>query len=321
MSDGVPVDAAEIKQLLKEMNKFIPEPVLRLWLTKTGPYLRDRESIAPHEFLFLVANCRDRMEAVQSLPYNRVTVIPQANGTYPLDEVVGYPSHPDALLESLAAKGLALDKITFIGNTDLRVEVRSQSASSSDTEAPSLDHFRKEISHDSIKVQIRQTIENCQQRLNAAKLGGRLTFEERYSQNQLPVRSFAAQNKPAHHSFISSLTHSRLSFFAATPYSTYVPPQVLFPPKPRFQKSKCGKKLFQSPVLIQELKRSRPATAAKVNRTMDSGEIRLHNRTLDYMDMSVHSMKSELHTRPRLRPKTQNRYVKRKTKSLVVEEV
>jgi len=310
------METTAIKQLLKEMNKYLPLPVLRLWLTSTGPYLRDKDGIAPHEFLFLVANCRDRMEAVQSLPYNRVTVTPQASGIYPLDEVVGYPSHPDALLESLSTKALALDQVTFLGNTDLRVEP-SQSASSSDSEAPSLDHFRKQISRESQKLQVRQTIESCQQRLNAAKLGGRLTFEERYSQHQQPARSFS-RPKPQHHSSLSLLSQSRLSFFASTPYSAYIPPQALFPPKPRFQKAKCGKKLFQSPVLTQELKRSRPST--KVNRTLDRGEVQLEARTLDYSDISVLSMKSELHTKPRLRPKPHCILGKRKTKSLVEPE-
>lgn len=314
MSDGVPLDTAVIKQILKEMNKYLPEPVLRLWLNSTGPYLRDKEGIAPHEFLFLVANCRNRMEAVQSLPYNRVTVTPQASGIYPLDEIVSYPSHPDALLESVSAKALALDQVTFLGNTDLRVD-HSPSASSSDSEAPSLEHFRKEISREVQMLKVRQTIESCQQRLNAAKLGGRLTFEARHSQH--PASSFQ-KPKPQHQSSLSRLSQSRLSFFASTPYNAYIPPQVLFPPKPRFQKSKCGKKLFQSPVLTQELNRTRPSTASKVNKTLDSEEVK--TRILNTTDLSMLSMKSELHTRPRLRPKTQGKPVKRKTKSLLALE-
>ena len=300
MSDGIPLKAEVIRPLLKDMNKYIPNAVLELWVEKTAPYLREMDVIAPHECLFLVANCRNRTEAVQSLPYKQVTVTPEVSGMYALDEVVNHPSHPDSLLESLATKGLVLDHITFIGNTDLRLSEPHSKPTPDDIEILDIDHFRRELNRDSQKNLIKQTIENCRQRLNAAKLGGRLAFEERHFKGKrmdTQPGKFAAPCVTS-----TSFTQSRLSFFSNTAYNTYIPPNILFPPKPRFRKGKCGKKLVNSPSLSYFLSK-RPTTASIGYRTVDTT---VESKRVDAMNVSVYTVKSDHHSLP-FRPKLKSK--------------
>lgn len=299
-TEGVPKTVVEIRGLLKEMNKFMPEAIIKLWLEKCEPYLRSKDVIAPYEFLFLVANSRDRMEAIKSLPYTQMNIVPEANGTYEIDEIVNYPTHPDALLECMSSKTLALNRLHFLGNTELREEEISSDDSSVESptvELQNIENFRKEISNTALKEQIKKVIEECQQKLNAAKLGGRLAFEERHSKSETIGRLVRKSRHTQSAVNLSSTPLSRKSFFAVTHFSAYVPPATLFPSRPRFEKVLPAKRLCDTQFL-----RSRPTTASKSRDTKlhDRAEVTFFSegKTADTLDLSVTSAKSVLHKRP-----------------------
>lgn len=229
LTDSVPASVHVLRQLLKEANLFLPGPLLLLWVTSCSPYFRYKDLICPHEFLFLAANAKDRKALISNLPYSQMCISPKLNGIFPLDEIALSPAHPDLLLETQAAKTLLLDKICFIGNSEPRPTPPSAS------HRISLDDFRKEICHPSQKEQMRRTLEGCQQKLNAAKLGGRLAFEEKHG---LPVRHSCSKSPRRKASCITPLTPQvdRSTFFAQVPFTAYVPPQLLFPTRPKFAK-------------------------------------------------------------------------------------
>ena len=244
ITDGVPLAIPAIRSLLKDMNKYLPGPVLKLWMEQTAPYLRFKDFITSSEFLFLVANCKSRTEAVAALPYGKVSVTPEPTGTYEIDEIVKYPGHPDQLLESMAEKYIVLDRTVFTGNTEKRLEKRSVSSHSKVRHAgdvPSLESFRKAISNTEQMAKIHRVIEDCQQKLNAAKLGGRLTFEEKHSDartHEKPQRVKSAGMRKQNLSFLdtSSVMDTRKSVLDSSKCTGYIPPHVLFPKRPKFHK-------------------------------------------------------------------------------------
>ena len=240
LTDGIPASLHVLKQLLKEVSRFLPEPLLRLWVTCCSPYFRYKDLISPHEFLFLAANAKDRTALISDLPYGQVCTSPKSNGTFPLDDITRNPAHPDLLLETQAAKTLLLDKVCFIGNSEPRPIPPSAS------HRISLQDFRKEIGHQSHKEEMRRTLEDCQQKLNAAKLGGRLAFEERHG---LPVRQSFSRSPRRKASCVAPRTPQadRSTFFAQVHYSAYVPPHLLFPTRPKFTKVLRRKRTVAKP--------------------------------------------------------------------------
>jgi hypothetical protein len=228
-TDSVPASVPVLKQLLKEVNKFLPDPLLRLWVTRCSPYFHYKDQICPREFLFLAASAKNRAALISNLPYGQMCVHPGSDGTFPLDDIARSPAHPDFLLETQAAKNLVLDKVHFIGNSEARPMPTSAS------QRISLHDFMKELSRQSQKEQLRKTLEDSQQKLNAVKLGGRLAYEERYC---IPIRQSLSQSPKKKSSGAAPLTPQadRSAFFSNVPYTTYVPPQLLFPIRPKFSK-------------------------------------------------------------------------------------
>lgn len=227
ISDGIPAVVPVLRALLKEVGRFLPDALLRLWLHTCSPYFRYPDLLCPHEFLFLAASAKDRSVLISKLPYGKVSVRPGVNGTFDIDEITSSPAHPDALLETQTAKSLLLSKVRFIGNTEKRPTPRSASHHTS------IQDFKREISRQKQKEQLRRTLEDCQQKLNAAKLGGRLAYEERLNR---PVQ--LSQSPKRKTSAVSTCTPQadRSTFFAQVHYTRYVPPHLLFPNRPKFTK-------------------------------------------------------------------------------------
>lgn len=89
-----------IMKAMRQINKVMGERLVELWLTESSRTLIDPEFITAYEFLFLVANAKDRLKLMDKLPRCERTVKPNKKSKlFTIDPAAKVKLTPDSILQ------------------------------------------------------------------------------------------------------------------------------------------------------------------------------------------------------------------------------
>jgi len=114
--DGISLDRKHIHRVLRQSGLFLPDRLLEFWLHKYIQTDREIQQISPAEFVFLVANAKDREEVIGKLPYGeRSLEREKETGLYRLDEAVTlrHSANPEQWMQREGNAAVNRSRITF----------------------------------------------------------------------------------------------------------------------------------------------------------------------------------------------------------------
>jgi hypothetical protein len=85
---------------MRAMNKVMAEKLIEEWLVEVDKQLIDPAFISAYEFLFLVANAKDRLELLDRLPRCERSIVPNKKSRlFTIDSAVKTKLTPNSILQ------------------------------------------------------------------------------------------------------------------------------------------------------------------------------------------------------------------------------
>lgn len=114
--DGISLDRKHIHRVLRQSGLFLPDRLLEFWLHKYIQSDREIQQITPAEFVFLVANAKDREEMIGKLPYgDRSLEKEKESGLYRLDAAVTlrHSADPEQWMQREGNAAISRSRVTY----------------------------------------------------------------------------------------------------------------------------------------------------------------------------------------------------------------
>jgi hypothetical protein len=95
-----PADKALILKAMRAMNKVMAEKLIEEWLVEVDRQLVDPAYISAYEFLFLVANAKDRLALLDRLPRCERSIVPNKKSRlFTIDSAAKTKMTPDSIMQ------------------------------------------------------------------------------------------------------------------------------------------------------------------------------------------------------------------------------